>query len=80
MKKGHFFEKRVPKIPPLYSIPFLSVLRQNIALNNFRKRWQRSIVERNIGLEYALSCEFYETFENTFFTKFLWVTTSVRLK
>ena len=55
MKKEHFFEKRAPKIPlPPYSIPFLSVLHQNKALYNFRKRGQRSILERNIGLEYAL--------------------------
>ena len=37
-----------------YSISFLSVLHQNKALYNFRKRGQRSIVERNIGLECAL--------------------------
>ena len=54
MKKGTFFKKRAPKIPPPYSIPFLSVLRQNKALYNFRKRGQRSIVERNIGLKYPL--------------------------
>ena len=47
-KKGHFFEKRAPKILP-YSISF-----QNKALYNFCKRGQRSIVEQNIGLEHAL--------------------------
>ena len=40
-----------------YSIPFLSVLHQNKALYNFRKTGQRSIVERNIGLEYARMIE-----------------------
>ena len=55
MKKVHFFEKRTPKISPLptYSIPFLSILVFYIKIQ-FRKRGQRSIVERNIGLEYAL--------------------------
>ena len=55
-QKGHFFEKRAPKIspPPTYSIPFLSGLHQNKALYNFPKKGQRSIVECNIGLEYAL--------------------------
>ena len=37
-----------------YSIPFLSVLHQNKAMHNFRKKGQRSIVERNIGLQYTL--------------------------
>ena len=37
-----------------YPIHLLSVLHQNKALYNFRKRWQRSLVERNIGLEYAM--------------------------
>ena len=40
--------------PHPYTINFLSVLHQNKALHNFYKRRQRSIVERNIGLEYAL--------------------------
>ena len=31
-----------------------SVLHRNKALYNFRKKGQRSIVERNTGLEYAL--------------------------
>ena len=56
-QKGHFFMKKGhQKSPPptTYSIPFLSVLHQNKDLSNFRKRGQRSIVERNIGLEYAL--------------------------
>ena len=57
-QKGHFFEKK--KCPqnftPPYSIPFLSVLHQNKALHNFCKKEQRSIVECNIGLEYALLC------------------------
>ena len=72
MKKGHFickkdtFEKRALFLkkrhqifhPPPYSIPFLSVLYQNKALYNFRKRGRSSIVKRNIepniGLEYTL--------------------------
>ena len=49
-----FLKKRAPKISPPYSIPFLSVLHQNKALHNFRKRVQPSIVKGNIGLEYAL--------------------------
>ena len=49
MKKGH------QNLPP-YSIPFLSVLHQSKALHNFRKGGQRSIVERNISLEYGLMC------------------------
>ena len=51
LKKGHqkFYTPLLP-----YSIPFLRVLRQNKALYNFCKRRQRSIVERNIGLEYTL--------------------------
>ena len=49
-------KKRAPEIPSLptprlYSIPFLRVLHQNKALYNFRKKGQRSIVERNISLE-----------------------------
>ena len=59
MKKGHFFWKKGTKyFTPPYSIPFLSVLYQNKALYNFRKRGRSSIVKRNIepniGLEYAL--------------------------
>ena len=50
MKKG---TKNLP--PPCYSIPFLSVLHQNKSLHNFCKRGQRSIVEHNIGPEYALT-------------------------
>ena len=51
MKKGH--QKFHPPVP--YSIPFLSVLYQNKAFYNFRnKEGQRSIIERIIGLEYAL--------------------------
>ena len=52
-QKGHFFKKKASKIshPPT---PFLSVLHQNEALHNFCKRVQHSIVEHNIGLEYAL--------------------------
>ena len=62
-QKGHirdFFEKRPPQnftllpFPPPCSIPFLSIFYENKALHNFRKREQRSIVERNIALEYAL--------------------------
>ena len=56
MKKGTFFEKGAPKISPSpYSISFLSVLHQNKTLYNFPKRGQRSIVERNIDLEYVLN-------------------------
>ena len=55
LKTGH--QKFHPHAPvPPYSIPFLtflSVLHQNKALCKFCKRVQRSIVERNIGLEYA---------------------------
>ena len=58
VRKGTFFEKRTldtKNVTPLpYSIPFLSVLHRNKALHNFRKNGQRSIVERDIGLEYAL--------------------------
>ena len=55
MKKGTFFEKGAPKISPSpYLISLLSVLHQNKALHNFRKRGQRWIDECNIGLEYAL--------------------------
>ena len=50
MKRGH---QNFSPIPP-YSIPFLSVLYQNKALYNFGKREERSIVERNIVLEYPL--------------------------
>ena len=51
-------KKRPPKFHPSpYSIPFLSVLHQNKALHNFLERGQHSIVEHNIGLEYALSDE-----------------------
>ena len=57
-KKGISLKKGPPKIHPSpYSIPFLSVLHQNKVLHNFRKREQRSIVERNIGLGYALITE-----------------------
>ena len=55
MKKGHQKFYLPPPFPiPPYSIPSLSVLHQNKALYNFHERGQRSIVERNIGLEYAL--------------------------
>ena len=60
MKKGtfffFFFWKNEPKnfTPNRYSILFLCVFHQNKALYNFCKRGQRSIVEPNIGLEYAL--------------------------
>ena len=59
-RTGSFFEKRAPKIlrlppsPHTYSILFLSDLHRNKALYDFRKRGQRSIVERNISLEYSL--------------------------
>ena len=43
--------------PPPCITPFLSVLHQNKALHDFGKREQHSIVERNIGLEYALETE-----------------------
>ena len=62
-RKGTFYEKRAlflkkgtkNSTPPPHSIPFLRVLNQNKALYNFCKRGQRSMVERNIGLEYALT-------------------------
>ena len=39
-----FLKKKGPKIsPPLYSIPFLSVLNQNKALHNFHRRGQHPI-------------------------------------
>ena len=50
--KGH--QKFYPTPTPLYSIPFLSVLYRNKALHNFCKRRQHLIVDRDIGLEYAL--------------------------
>ena len=40
----------IPPLPPLFS-----VLHQNKALYDFHKRGQHSIVECNIGLEYALA-------------------------
>ena len=40
--------------PTPYSISFLSALHQNKALHKFNKRGQRSMVERNIGLEYIV--------------------------
>ena len=50
MKKGHHkFDTLSP-----HSIPFLSVLHQNEALYDFRKRGQHLTVERNISVEYAL--------------------------
>ena len=52
-EKGHLFEKRAPTPP--YSISFLNVLYQNKALHNFCKGGQLTIVEHNIGLEYALT-------------------------
>ena len=52
-QKGFFYEKRAPKISPNSAL-FLSVLHQNKTLYNCSKREQRSIVERNVGLEYAL--------------------------
>ena len=64
MKNGHFFEKGPKKFhttpPPHhhYSTPFLSVLHQNKAGQNFCKRRQSSIVERIIGLAYALPVQF----------------------
>ena len=55
-KKDTFFGKKGTKsFTPPFSIPFLSVVHQNKALYNFRKMGQYSIVQRNIGLEYALS-------------------------
>ena len=55
MKMGDFFLKKGPKkFNPSFSILFLSVLHQNKALHNFCKRGRRSIVERSIGLKYAL--------------------------
>ena len=54
-EKNTFFEIRAPKISPTpYSITFLSVLHQNKALYNSCKGGQHLIVERNIGLDYAL--------------------------
>ena len=56
----------LPPIPP-YSIPFLSVLHQNKALHNFPKRGQRSIVERNIGLECVLRVLIFKSFYGLYF-------------
>ena len=55
-RKGTFMKKGTKYLtpPPPYLIPFLSVLHRNKALYNFFKRQQRSIFERNIGLEYTL--------------------------
>ena len=51
--------KKEPQIarlpPPPYSSLLLSVLHQKKALGTFHRKGQRSIVERNIGLEYALA-------------------------
>ena len=60
--------KNCPKIspvPPLIN-PFLSVLHQNKALHNFRKREHRLIVEHNVGLEYA-----QEHFRETAFVRII---------
>ena len=64
-QRSLFYEKRMllkkmplnilPHPSPISNaIPFLSVLHQNKALHSFCKRGQCSIVEHNIGLEYAL--------------------------
>ena len=51
MKKGP------PKFHPSspYSMPLQSVFHKNKAMHNFCKRGQHSIVEHNIGVEYALT-------------------------
>ena len=59
MKKGPFWNKGSQKSPSPNSTPFLSALHQNKALYNFRTRVHRSIVERNVGLEYVLN-SFYK--------------------
>ena len=59
LKKGH-------QKSPLYSILLPSVLHQNKVLYNFCKRWQRSIVKCNIGLEYALNIWLFSV-SSTFF-------------
>ena len=60
MKKDTLFEERASKSPPPpYSSPLLSVLHQKKALDTSHKRGQCSIVERNIGLEYALTTALY---------------------
>ena len=52
---GIFFEeKRTKNFTIPYSIPFLSVLHQNKALNIFHKKWQRLTVERIKGLNQGL--------------------------
>ena len=56
-RKALFYEKRalfLKKGPP-NAILFLGVLHQNKALHNFHKKGQASMVECNIGLEYALN-------------------------
>ena len=51
-KMGIFFEeKRTKNFTTPYSIPFLSVLHQNKALNNFNKRGQLPTVGRIKGLD-----------------------------
>ena len=56
-RKGIFWKKSTkpnqPPHPSPYSASFLSVMHQNKALDNFCKRGQHSIAERDIGLEYA---------------------------
>ena len=66
-EKGHFFQKIPLKFHPTpYSILFSSVLHKNKALLNFRnKRGQCSIVERIIGLEYALIALAYIQFHRS---------------
>ena len=91
-EKWTLFLKKGPKNFTLpYLIPFLSVLHQNKASHNFCKRRQRSIVEHNIGLEYALitknketpvqvfSHEFCEIFNKNFFTEHFWATASITI-
>ena len=51
MKNSTFLERGHQKFTPIL---FLSSLHQIKVFHNFRKRGQRSIVENNMGLEYAL--------------------------
>ena len=74
-KRAHFLKQGSQKSHCLYSILFLSDLHQNKAFYNFRRREKRSIVKRNVGLEYALVSLKRDAFLikliNTFLTKLL---------
>ena len=57
-RRAFFLKNKGTENPP-YSVPIQSLFCIKLKLciiYNFRKRGQHSIVERNIGLEYALHC------------------------